>query len=163
MSVSSESTLGKAITGTAVLVALIGGLAAFIGPLHTEVEMLRHDISEHHNTFLEIVKGFQTQEKSSSYREGTVDQQIRELNRITEKLDTNLQREMRDVNATTEAKLTSLDTRLQGEIGVVDKVSKEGNRQMLENAERNRQVGQSNREGLSTLFERVRALESRIK
>lgn len=50
------------------------------------------------------------------YDRGVVFTQIGALESITKKLDVDLQREMRDVNATTEAKLVALDRRIQDEI-----------------------------------------------
>lgn len=50
------------------------------------------------------------------FERGKADQQRTDLRISVTKLDVDLQREMRDVNATTEAKLTALDKRIQEEI-----------------------------------------------
>jgi hypothetical protein len=63
-----------------------------------------------------IVTAMAGRELEKSYNWGQVNTHISELKILTTDLDTRLQREMRDVNSTTEAKLAALDKRLQEEI-----------------------------------------------
>lgn len=51
--------------------------------------------------------------------------QVAQIDKITKDLDERLQREMRLINQTTAQGLTALDTRLQGEIKVVDEHSQD--------------------------------------
>lgn len=85
------------------IVGMVGG-AVFVG-YSANAHRIEQSLSAMISRALEL-----------EYKRGVSETEIASLNRLTQKLDVDLQREMRDVNATTEAKLEALDAKVQGEI-----------------------------------------------
>lgn len=128
------------------IVGMVGGSVAWgYGKDQTRLESLVADMGE--------------RELEWQFNRGQIHNKVTGLESMTADLDIRLQREMRDVNATTEAKLDAMDKRLQEEITRSAHVDAES-RGVIEAAVNSLQSSQQwmQREW-STGMERIRALE----
>jgi hypothetical protein len=130
------------------LIAFVLLLFTMTGPTNAKVDLLA-----------EMFSSYSEKSETNAYWKGRVDQQLADLRSITVKLDVDLQREMRDVNATTEAKLVALDQRLQGEIGNITTIQQGEIDQSSKDLKESIAQQIKNIENISTLWERIRSLE----
>ena len=166
---TSNETNGRAaniIAAAAVLLAVTMSLVAYVqsiaSPLTSHQKFTEGQVLE----LSKIVGGVLTRELRSAEHIGTVNEKLRALEDKTlanghsvAALDTDLQREMRDLDAAAEAKVDGLDARLQGEIRTVSgllSATMEGNQRALE---KNSEFQVMNRENIAGMSERLKALE----
>jgi hypothetical protein len=144
----TNGTVAKSIAGASTMIAFVLLLFTMTGPSNAKVDVLTS------------MFGSLTQKaEENAYWKGRVDQQISDLRTLTTKLDVDLQREMRDVNATTEAKLVALDQRLQAELSNTTRLLQATVEHTQKSLEQNSENQINNREHISTLYERLKALQ----
>ena len=157
--VNGNGMLPKVIAGASVVLSLVLGVVAFTSPMSAEQEVLRRNFSQLHLSISDLIKELHKDGTEQAYHRGQVDQQLKDLRTLTTELDIRLQREMRDVNATTEAKLNALDTRLQSELSNVTGVLRDAiDRSKVEESELRTVTGR-NTERMGRFDERIKALE----
>lgn len=100
---------GRIIGFTSVVLVIIGIVGGSIGSGYLR-DMARLEKN---------VEVSNTRDFDQQYNRGKIEQQISDLRISTAKLDTDLQREMRDINAATEIKIEALDVKLQREAGLL--------------------------------------------
>lgn len=93
------------------------------------------------------------------YKRGVAETEIASALGAIKKLDTDLQREMRDVNAKTEVALSALDRRLQGEIAKESTQILEGRKLLEDNVREMREYQNVMRGVNATQDERLRSIE----
>ena len=96
------------------------------------------------------------------FARGQVTTEVESLKVLTVDLDTRLQREMRDVNATTEAKLHALDVRLQDELHRAQAATLESRTIWTDQVKKLEEFQDAAKEIHATNIERVRALERKV-
>lgn len=143
----------------AMVIAFISILAACMGPVISIGNRQRDDFDKLSDRYFQDLR-------EDSYRAGAVDTELKALNRQvaanTEEakaLDSRLQREMRDVNATTEAKLVSLDTRLQSELSTAARILQSAIDRTEKALAGQEEQQNENRESITSIWEKVRAIE----
>lgn len=148
---------GKVLIGFLTATSILSGAAALVTPLYFLTGSHEEKIAAMHAS-----------DVASAYHRGTVDQRLQALKDRQDKnvmeiadLDTRLQREMRDVNAVTDAKLNGLDARLQGEIATLSATLNGSLDRIDAHQLSDRQEQLDNLQSLGRLDERIKALERR--
>jgi len=144
---------GRIIGFTSVVLVIIGIIGGSIGSGYLrDMTRLEREVS------LSTERDYAQQE-----RRGRIAQQIEDLNKGTAKLDIDLQREMRDVNATTEAKIVALDTKLQRETSLLNLSIEEKVKRLAEQAKDTEEYQISARELHGRQNEMLNQLEKRLE
>lgn len=117
----------KWVVGSSVA-AIIAAGAAVVIPLIAVQSYQSQEIKEMRDIGVRFIESMMLE----SYRNGERDTKLTAIMKVDDKqdlaleqLDTDLQREMRDINSITEAKLQGLDSRLQGELSNVSSILNE--------------------------------------
>jgi TolA-binding protein len=145
------------------VIALIASVIAFNAPIHAEVAAQRQAMQTLHGQLADLIRDLHNDGRQNSYSSGLVDQQISDARAAIEKLDVSLQREMRDLNATTEAKLQGLDQRLQAEIGNQGRLLQASMIEQKKSLDANTEFQIENREKIAGLMEQVEAIRETIR
>lgn len=144
------------------------GMAAVISPLYYQVQAQQSRTTELGDVLMELMRALHVDAVSTAEHRGKVDEQLVALRDRQDRniidvreLDDRLQREMRDVNAVTDAKLQGLDQRLQGEIGNITRIQQDSIDQIGTELEKVRRSQASSGEFTARLEERIAAIRDK--
>lgn len=131
------------------------------------IQEIKQDRLENRHHLEKIADLLNQNLQQAAYKSGRVDHQIEALEKqITgldvsvQRLDVSLQREMDDVNATTEAKVMGMDTRIQAELENTTRILEGIIRDLRHSQEESRLSQITQRENIAGVLERLRHLET---
>lgn len=120
---NGNGTTAKVGMWAAVIFGAVGTLAAFIVPIYGTLGDIRNDGKQFQENFADLIAALHDDGKAAAEHKGRINEKLKSLaasvNHLSvedEKMDERLQREMRMLVDTTEAKLNEYDRRIQGEL-----------------------------------------------
>lgn len=148
VSASTKTDWGRLLGLSAIILTIVGMLGSGYVRDMNRVEAVADDLVKRSGT--------------TEYERGKTDQQITDLRTHGRDLDERLQREMRQINETTEAKIVALDKRIQTEFGALLAERDKSHARVISDLNEIRSLQGGRIEQITENRERIMALERRV-